>query len=1197
MRLTKLELNGFKSFARKTEIRFGSGVTAIIGPNGSGKSNISDAVRWVLGEQSAKALRGGKMEDVIFNGTQLRKALAYSEVTLSFDNSDGLLKLPFAEVAITRRVYRSGESEYCINRNNCRLRDISDLFCDTGIGKDGYSIISQGKVEEILANKSGDRRAAFEEAAGVMRYRVRKEDAERKLNNTEKNLERIEDILKELADRLAPLERQSASARAYLRLRDELKDLEVNLFLYQYDRVNEKLTQIQETMRQMAEERTLVETGESALLSVCASLEEQLKALDTALSLQQNKLVGLVSEAETRVGTSHVLAERRENARATQKRIEQEREQGKVRIEELDRVIAGLQGDESGQAALQLLEREMDEAQTRLNAIDAEISAREEALDEMKNSIIEAMNRASDFKSSAARFDQMKSSIGERLLAIDAEQKRRADETARLREELQLAKEQHAAEAQRLEQAKKDLDGSVENRRKTLDAFTNLREEISRDEQGISSIQSRLRVLDEMQRSREGYYASVKNILKDAPHDAKLGRAIVGVVAELLRVPKEYEIAVTMALGSTLQNIVTPTAEDAKYVIEYLRAKEYGRATLLPMALLNPTRITREERALLDVPGCIGMANELVDCDDNVRNVMDYLLCRTIIVKNLDAGIALKNRTRGAFHIATLEGDIISTGGSMSGGSLQKQTFNLLSRERELVELREKLKKADAALEEKKSALRKAEQDVLRCDIQVDSFRDAVHACEIAAAKQAEQLDIILRDVEHSEQGEQSIADERASLTENLAEVERERTNAGEQQTDIEQGNASTREDVARAQGELYELRKDRETIAGELTEQKVRRMALSKERDAVYAEQRRLVSEHRDLTIRLNALEQEAAENTANIGAIETELEGMRAQIESDSLLTGSEKETQRKLEEERQTVSASLYEQRARREELLASTRDLAERIHKQEMTRSKLEMELGAMQDHIWNEYDLTYENAAVLKREIALGASNARVSEIKQEIKGLGDINLNSIEEYKGVFERHSELATQCDDLNRAKQDLETLIVELTGTMETVFLKQFEMIQQNFSSTFAELFGGGQAELRLADKNDVLGCDIDIIAQPPGKKLQLLSLLSGGERTLTAIALLFAMLKLKPPAFCMLDEIESALDEANVSRFADYVKRYSEGTQFILITHRKGSMEVCDTLYGVSMEEKGVSKVVSARFGENGITTAPEPASGS
>ncbi len=1195
MRLTRLELNGFKSFARKTEIRFGEGVTAIIGPNGSGKSNISDAVRWVLGEQSAKALRGSKMEDVIFNGTQLRKALAYCEVTLVFDNTDGKLNVPFTEVAITRRVYRSGESEYCINRNNCRLRDLQDLFCDTGIGKDGYSIISQGKVEEILSNKSGDRRAAFEEAAGVMRYRVRKEDAERKLTNTDKNLERIEDILKELGDRLAPLEAQSASARAYLKLRDELRDLEVNLFLYQYERVNERLEQIAETAKQMIAERDLVEAGQTTLLESCAALEDQLKTLDTSLNAQQNKLMGLVSEAETRVGTSNVLAERRENTLSQKKRIELEREAGNARLAELDAAVAGMQADDSGQAALSLLEKEMETAEKRLGALDTEITGREESLEAMKNSIIEAMNRMSDVKSSASRYDAMRSSITERLTTIEAEAKRRADETARLGEELASAKEQHAAEAERFEQSKRDLDGSVEHRRKKLDAFSALREEISRDEQNESSLQSRIKVLDEMQRSREGYYASVKNILRDAPRDTRLSHAIVGVVAELIRVPKEYEIAVTMALGSTLQNIVTPTAEDAKYVIEYLRSHDYGRATLLPMALLNPTRITREERSQIDMPGCIGVANELIDCDDNVRSVMDYLLCRTIIVKDLDAGIALKKRTRGTFHIATLEGDIISTGGSMSGGSLQKNSFNLLSRERELQELREKLKLANAALEEKKQRLRTVEQEVFQCDIQVDAFRDAVHACEIAAAKQAEQLEIIQRDVENSERLEQELAEERTQLSENLSDVEREKNSAEEQQSGLEQGNAATREDVTRAQGELYELRKSRETLAGELTEHKVRRMALSKERDAVYAEQKRLVAEHRDLTLRLNSLAQEAAQNEAAIAAADAEIAQVRTQIESDQKLTGAEKEAQRKLEEERQVLSAALSEQRARREELLTSTKDLYERIHKQEMTQSRLEMELGSMQDHIWNEYELTYENAAALRREIAVGASNTRVTEIKAEIKTLGDISLGSIEEYKTVFERHSELNTQCEDLHKAKQDLETLIVELTATMETVFLRQFELIQANFSSTFAELFGGGQAELRLADKNDVLGCDIDIIAQPPGKKLQLLSLLSGGERTLTAIALLFAMLKLKPPAFCMLDEIESALDEANVSRFADYVKRYSDGTQFILITHRKGSMEVCDTLYGVSMEEKGVSKVVSARFGDNGITTAPEQAS--
>ncbi len=1186
MRLTKLELNGFKSFARRTEIRFGDGITAIIGPNGSGKSNISDAVRWVLGEQSAKALRGTKMEDVIFNGTELRKALAYSEVTLTFDNSDGLLDMPFNEVAVTRRVYRSGESEYCLNKNNCRLRDIQELFRDTGIGKDGYSIISQGKVEEILANKSGDRRAALEEAAGVMRYRVRKEEAERKLDRTEKNLERIEDILEELADRLGPLEEQSASARAYLRLRDELRDLEVNLFLYQYERAHEKLEAIAETTKQMIAERDAASENEGALVGACEKLEQQLRALENAISARQEKLVGMVSEAENRVGTSHVLNERRENAFQQKKRIETEREAGKARLGELDEAIRGMQADESGKAALELLEKEIEASQTRVETLDADAVAREEALEAMKNSIIERMNRMSDYKSSLSRYDTMRASIQERLGVIDAEAQKRKDETARLEDELESARQTKTAETEKLEQAKADLDDSVENRRRTLDNYTALREESQRDEQGISSLQSRLKVLEEMQRSREGYYASVKNILRDAPNDTRLSHAIVGVVAELIRVPKEYETAVTMAMGSTLQNIVTPTAEDAKYVIEYLRAHDYGRATLLPKALLNPSLPTREERAKLDMPGCIGVASELVACDENVRSVIDYLLCRTVIVKDLDAGIALKKRTRGAFHIATLDGDIISTGGSMSGGSIKKQTNSLLGREREIKELREKLKKADAALEEKKQGVRKKEQELLQCDIQVDSFRDAVHACELEAAKQAEQLDIILRDVENSRGREAELERERTQLTENLADIEVERVDADKQQTDMEQDNETTRDDVAKAQAALGEVRKERERVATELSEQKVRRMALTKERDAVFAEQRRLVEEHRSLSIRLQSLEQEAADNQAAIEAIDAELGGMKTAIEADREATEAEKQAQRKLEEERQAVSAALSEQRKRREELIANARDLAERMHKQELTQNRLEMELATMQDHIWDEYELTYENAAALRHEIAIGATGSRITAIKREIKDLGDINLGAIEDFKAVSERHTALSTQCDDLEKAKADLETLIVELTATMENVFLKQFAQIQENFADVFSELFGGGHAELRLADKDDVLGCDIDIIAQPPGKKLQLLTLLSGGERTLTAIALLFAMLKLKPPAFCMLDEIESALDEANVSRFADYVKRYADGTQFILITHRKGSMEVCDTLYGVSMEEKGVSKVVSARFGEDG-----------
>ncbi len=1184
MRLAKLELYGFKSFAHKTQLVFSDGITAVVGPNGSGKSNISDAIKWVLGEQSAKALRGARMEDVIFSGTQQRKAQAYCEVTLTFDNSDGRLNVPFAEIAVTRRVYRSGESEYCINGNPCRLKDIQEMFRDTGIGKDGYSIIGQGRVDEILSNKSSERRAALEEAAGVMRYRVRREEAARKLDNTEKNLERIEDILQELDGRLGPLAEQSASARAYLRLRDELRDNEVNLFLHQYEHNNERLAAIRETIAQMRDELAVSEVSEQELLLACAGLEQQVRALDAALSAQQNKLMSMLSGVETHVGESNVLTERREHAAAESARILAERESTQSRIAELERTLTDMESADARSAVLQMLDGDIAAAETALCSLDERIAEDEGALEALKNSIIEAMNRMSDYRSDISRFDAMKSALETRMQALDAEEAACGGEEARLTAERGAAGELTRQKQEAVAQVKAELDGALAHRYAVQDEFARLQEQTQRDEQRLSSTESRLRVLNEMARSREGYYASVKNIMRDAEKDPRLSRAIVGVVAERIRVPKNYETAVSMALGSSLQNIVTPTAEDAKYVIECLRAHDYGRATLLPVALLHPEGLRAHERELTGLPGVLGVGSELVDCDSGMRTVVDYLLGRTVIVDSLENGIALKKRSRGAFHIATLAGDIISTGGSMSGGSLQKNRYSLLGREREITELTASLAGVERALADKKERLRGKERELLQCDVQVDAFRDALHHCELDLAKQGEQLDIIRRDAEKAEQRRNQLTEERAQLNENLGDIARERGEALAAQTDVEQGNAATREDVTAAQSALALLRAQREAASVALTEQKVRRMALVKERDAIFAEKKRLNAEQNACRAHLEALEQESGHNRLLLEAVDETLGEMLARITGEQQAAEGEKAAQRRLEEERERLNASLSEQRARREELLSGTRSLSDRLHKQELLQSRLEMEQTAMQDHIWEEYELTYENALPLRREIAVGATNARINEIKTEIRALGDINLGAIEDYKAVSERHLQLLTQCDDLRSAKADLETLISELTATMQEVFVRQFMLIQQNFTAVFSELFGGGHAEMRLGDASDVLNCDIDIIAQPPGKKLQLLSLLSGGERALTAIALLFAMLKLKPPAFCLLDEIESSLDEVNVARFADYLRHYSDETQFILITHRKGSMEVCDSLYGVSMEEKGISKIVSAKFGE-------------
>ncbi|MDO4571793.1 MAG: chromosome segregation protein SMC [Clostridia bacterium] len=1184
MRLTKLELNGFKSFARKTDIQFGTGVTAVIGPNGSGKSNIADAVRWVLGEQSAKALRGTRMEDVIFSGTQTRKAQSYCEVTLCFDNGDGKLALPFEEVAVTRRVFRSGESEYCINRNPCRLKDVQELFRDTGIGKDGYSIISQGKVDEILANRSNERRAALEEAAGVMRYRVRKEEARRKLENTAKNLERIEDILKELSDRLGPLETQSAAARAYLKLRDELKDCEVNIFLYQYERHHERLRAIEETIGQMRAEQTVGGSAEEALLHECAALEERVRALDATLNEQQSELLSLLAGVEQQAGESRVLTERRDHARQACERIEAERTALSARLSELDATLSDMDEEGAENAALLQLESDIGAAEERLLAADAEVREAEAALERLKNGIIAAMNRLSDYRSSLSRFDAMITALSERLAALDGEAADGAREAEKLEAERAEAARRLEEERAAFGRAEADLGASVETRRSLQAEYLRMQEEMREEEQRLGAAQSRLRVLTEMQKAREGYYASVRSLMKDADRDERLARSVVGVVAELIRVPKEYETAVSMALGSAMQNIVTPTAEDAKYVIDYLRAHDYGRATLLPMALLRPSRLRPEERQHLSMDGCLGVASELIECDGNIRGVLDYLLGRTVIVRDLACGVALKKRAGGSFHIATLLGDIISTGGAMSGGSLRKGGFSLLGREREIQELNASMAGREKALAGMKAACAEKERALLQCDVQIDAFRQALREREITLTRMSEQLDIIRRDAERCEARSAALETERAQLNENLADIRRERAEADSEQVSLEQGNAATREDVIKAQEALNGLRQTREAVSAELTDMKVRRMALSKERDAVLAERGRLEKERKDASARLDALAAEHAANETAAREIGEQLVAMLERISGGRRNADEKKQLQQRTEEERAKLSESLSELRARREELIQSGRDIGERIHRQELQKNRLELELTGLQDHIWNEYELTYENALPFRHEIAIGSTNARIAEIRGQIRELGDINLGAIEDYKSVSERHAALTAQCEDLRKAEADLNMLIVELTDTMQAEFLRQFVKIQENFNAVFQELFGGGHAELRLGDRADVLGCDIDIIAQPPGKKLQLLSLLSGGERALTAIALLFAMLKLKPPAFCVLDEIESSLDEANVGRFADYVKAYSGETQFILITHRKGSMEICDTLYGVSMEEKGVSKIVSARFGE-------------
>ncbi|MBQ2770776.1 MAG: chromosome segregation protein SMC [Clostridia bacterium] len=1185
MRLTKLDILGFKSFARKTELAFGNGITAVIGPNGSGKSNIADAVRWVLGEQSARALRGTKMEDVIFGGTQQKKALSYCEVTLTFDNSDHLLPLAFEEVAITRRVYRSGESEYCINRNNCRLKDIQELFHDTGIGKDGYSIIGQGKVDEILSNKSNDRRTALEEAAGVMRYRVRKEEAERKLSHTEKNLERIEDILFELQDRLEPLEEQSRTARTYLKLRDELKDFEINVFLHQSLRMQERLAGIREEVAQLQKDEELHSEKESSLLSDCAETEALIQSLEQQLTQGQNQMIALLSGVEARVGECNLLIERRDRAKTDRAQGEESLKNLLQKAADYQEQAQALTADTAQKTAMENLDRELEEKNQRLVALDEQLRADEEALENMKASIIEAMNRLSDARSLLTHFETMYGALESRITQIREEIVRASERRD------SFASEQQDADSvmENLERQGNDLLCKLALARQDRDQAEEKLKKLQRNRENLTgkllSMQSRRNALGELAKNREGYYESVKLLMRDAAENPALKDAILGVVAELIQVPAEYEQAITMSLGSSLQNIVTRTPEDAKVVIDYLRKKEYGRATLLPLNLLRISNLSPQERNDVRGEGVIGFAPDLITYDPRIENAVSFLLGRTVIVRDLESGIAFKKRTGNSFHIATLGGDIISTGGSMSGGSQKKRNFSLLGREREIAQLDEDLK----AVEAEKAALQKTEetlnQQLLLLDTQIQAFQGAYQENRIEQSRQQEKLDIIKRDLDESDGRLDQLREEEQAVQENLADLVREREEADRAQSGLEAGNAATREDVSVAQKALYRLRAERETLSEEIAEDRVRRMALEKEQDALLREQRRLTQEGERCLREAEGVERKLSDLQNQMVACETRLAQMQAQVEQEQGEASEFKTAQQDLEDEKTGLQNRLAALRKQREDLLMESRDRTERIHKQELAQNRIEMELSSMENHIWEEYALTYENALPYRKEISLTAANGSITRLKNEIKELGEINLSSIEEFKAVEERHGSLSVQRDDLRMAKTDLENMIVDLTATMEREFSEKFQIIQENFTKVFSELFGGGHAELRLADKNDALNCDIDIIAQPPGKKLQLLSLLSGGERALTAIALLFAMLRIKPPAFCVLDEIESSLDEANVARFADFLKDYSGETQFIIITHRRGSMAVCDTLYGVSMEEKGISKVVSARLEEN------------
>ena len=1179
MKLKKLELYGFKSFAQRTEIVFDEGITGIVGPNGSGKSNIGDAVRWVLGEQSAKTLRGASMSDVIFNGTQKRKPLSYCEVSLVFDNDDHALAMEAAEVMVTRRVYRNGESEYYLNRTACRLKDVVDLFRDTGIGKEGYSIIGQGRIDEILSRKSEDRRQVFEEAAGIVKFKARKEEADKKLQRTLENLERVDDILDELTKRLKPLEEQSRNARVYLELSTELKDLDLNLFLIRSDRARARLSELESELLTV---QTILADTESNLTDKTTRRDEtqnRIDQLEEAITKARTELMECAEHVHESQKKLSALQSRRETRSENRQRIVREQEEAQERLAEIEKDHARIQADVEKQHSLiadaeQIL-RATQEAAEKAQAKEKEADA---ALEAQKAAVIDQMNRLSDVRNDKTRLNTMQAQMETRLTEIEESGGALQEQKAALREALTAVEKQLETENQHQQQCQEKLAQARQASDEADTAYANLRADVEKQSADMQAAASRHNVLTEMTRDMEGYNMAVRRAMTYAKQRGLTG--VKGVLAQLMTVPQAYETAIDMALGAAQQNIVTDTEETAKELINYLRQNRLGRATFLPMSAIRGKTLYGNERNALKLPGCLGVASELVQCAPEYRGIVENLLGRTVIADNLNHGIPIMRAGNHAFRLVTLEGDVMHSGGSMTGGSAQSKVSNLLSRERELKELTAKLQTGRAELDKCRQELTQRQQTAQEKRQKVSDAVNALHQQEIAVAREQARRESVFADLNTHLQRMQETEQARVQLHQSLEDIRQQLETIEHQRTGAQGDQSAMEQKTIEMQNALVKARAE---ASAENDRLMVRTLQLSDLRHGLSDLERDEAHAQQDQAQILR--EQERREQLLH------EMDELDAIDEND--MKREEAESARRQKEQlRQESAAQAIEQR--RSQAQSDLRDIlsdmenlheaynrdSEKLHKTELAKARIEGDQKNLQNRIWDTYKLTYAGAEEFRRTpFDEKESDRRAAELQGQIRALGTVNVGAVEEYAETKARVDDLTAQQQDLKRAEMDLRELIERLLIQMRSTFVENFSKMQGYFAETFTRLFGGGHAELKLMDPDDPLNCGIEVNAQPPGKKLQLLSLLSGGERALTAIAILFAMLKLKPTPFCILDEIEAALDDANIGYYADYLKEYSKGTQFIVVTHRKGTMERCNSLFGVAMEEQGVSRMVS------------------
>ena len=1180
MYLKALEIQGFKSFPDKTVLNFAEDITAVVGPNGSGKSNISDAIRWVMGEQSVKGLRGSKMEDVIFSGTEKRNQVNFAQVTLIIDNTEHIFPtMEETEVSVTRRYYRSGDSEYYINRQSVRLRDVTELFMDTGMGREGYSIIGQGKIDEILSARSGERREIFEEAAGISKFRHRKEEAERKLDRTEENLVRINDKIAELELQVEPLRDQAERAKKYLILRDEQRLLEVSVWLENLDALKTNARKLEMDFRMAEADRDMAKQALDELFAKNEQYGEKMQGKDMEAERLRTEVAELDGRSKEQEGAIAVLesdiAHNEENIRRAGADLEEtDTRAGSLeqQAQEQERQAEALraQGAELESALNDLLEKAKETAAQAGSAqAEAEALRAKEAI-----SLADAADARADAAAIAAESNQLQ----QRKEAVEAEQE---TVTAQLAEKEKEAKSNRRA----LEDARDEAIAvgniiaghslRMGEREKKAAAAAENRVKLTMD---VGALDSRIRMLTEMEKDYEGFSKAVKVVMQA---QSSL-RGIHGPVANLMKTEQKYSLAIEIALGAGLQNIVVDREEDGKSAINFLKQRDSGRATFLPLTAIRGEEL--RENGVEDEFGFVGIASRLVQHDQKYTNIFQNLLGRTVIVEDMDCGIAMARKYRNAFRIVTLDGQVLNRGGSMTGGSTSRSA-GVLSRAAELEKLNGRAAAAHAKLEEAKQAEESANRELAASRYELETAESQRRAAEdevlrLEGAKG--QYDILLRSMRDNLE---NLEGELESLTGRLEDNQRKAAEAEKRVAEQEAAAAGFRAQAEAILADHSELLAASGAMSEEITTRKTDMAALQAQQEAAHsraADLRRLAA---DLTGDRSQKEEVLRGYQKNIDDARAAI--LRHQADMEALAEQTNAIRDRLFE-----LNAEKLAMEAERTAMSRTVQETNERVMDLERAASKLEqriatstMEEKQILDRLWDMYELSHSDAQAQRIELeSLPRANRRIGELKREISALGTPNIGAIEEYERVNTRYTYLSEQRDDVQKAKGELETIIAEITGQMTVIFAEQFKLLSESFQTTFTELFGGGTAKLELEDENDILGCGIEIKAQPPGKTLKTISLLSGGEKAFVAIALYFAILKVHPTPFCVMDEIEAALDEANVVRYARYMRKLAGKTQFIVITHRRGTMEEADVLYGVTMQEQGVSKILTINLND-------------